>query len=194
LPQLSLAKASAAKPLPDARRKITRRPNASRTRSHCRQQPTTTPGEENTMTQTIIKADQRRSEFQSQLAAHLGDPQLLDLSRDVALLRLMAERATSTLESGERLTSENSGFLLQIVSETSRVIQRKAAVDASHSVSPLQIRDLQIELVHALSLIPVEQARIVLEYLKSSTLLRPAAAAPPALSAGDEDASDERLS
>ncbi len=146
------------------------------------------------MTQTIIKADQRRSEFQSQLAAHLGDPQLLDLSRDVALLRLMAERATSTLESGERLTSENSGFLLQIVSETSRVIQRKAAVDASHSVSPLQIRDLQIELVHALSLIPVEQARIVLEYLKSSTLLRPAAAAPPALSAGDEDASDERLS
>ncbi len=147
------------------------------------------------MTQTTMsKADQKRSEFESQLASHLQDPALLDLCREVALLRLMASRAQTTLESGEPLTRENSGFLLEIVSETSRVIQRKAAVDASHSVSPLQIRDLQIELVHALSLIPVEQARIVLEYLKSSTLLRPAAAAPLSLTAADEDAGDERLS
>ncbi len=114
-----------------------------------------------------------KAELNAMIEAHLNNPNLLDLCRDVALLRTLQDKAKQALEADTEISREKHGFLLEIIDTTGKTISRKAAIDSQNSLTAAHIVLLKTALVRFILTLPDEHRTRAENVLRDSLLGTP---------------------
>jgi hypothetical protein len=126
---------------------------------------------QNTMNQKEAKA---KTDLQRQIADYESDPRLLDLRKDVALCRVLGEKAHAMIEEkGAELDHATLRLALEVSATTASIIERKSRVDNAHALSAVHVGIIRQAMVRIILAIPENQRERAERELRNSLLAPP---------------------